>query len=107
MQSILDYIDEVSDTANRLVNEMELVSADKVGLDIRVGRLWVSEDCVVTTKARDRNLQYYGGFEYVDKDCRNELGDFVVYVRDDGRVQDCIERWLETNTESAEEQAED
>ena len=108
MQSISDYIQEVNETANSIVNEMKLVSADVLGLDKRAGyRVWVSDEAVVVSKARDKALQYYGGFEYVDKDCRTELGDFVVYFADGGRVSDCIDRWLDTNTETAAEQAED
>ena len=104
MQNIIDYIEEVNDTARRLVNEMEMVRADQIGLDIRAGhRLWINEDCIVVTKAGDRSLQYYGGFEYVDKEYRTELGDFVVYMTDDGRVSDHIDTWMNANTKTENE----
>jgi len=108
MQNILDYIEEVKETADNIVWEMTQVSADRLGLDIRAGgRLWVSKDCIVVRKGNDRSLQYYGGFEYVDKDCRVELGDYVVYTSDDDRVRDHIEAWIYANTESEELQEED
>jgi hypothetical protein len=104
MQSITDYIAEVNDTAEQLVQSMARVSADSVGLDARCGRLRINSDCIVVTKAQDRTMQYYGGFEYVDKDCRTELGDYVVYTADDGRVSRCIDTWEAANTNSPEEQ---
>jgi hypothetical protein len=106
MQSITDYIEEVNDTAERIVQGMDRVSADAVGLDVRAGRVWVSRECIVVSKAGDRSLQYYGGFEYVDRDYRTELGDYVVYLADDDRVNRHIEDWLDASTESSEEQEE-
>jgi hypothetical protein len=56
--------------------------------------LWVSEECVVVKKAHDRTLQYYGGYEYIDKSLRMEAGDYVIYFDDgeaDGRVGRAID----------------
>lgn len=92
--SIYDLIDSVEEKTRRFVNEnMDLVSATKLGLDQRCGRLFVNEDGIAVDLGSDRTLQYYGGFEYVDKEYRHELGDFVFYTVDDDRVRDHVESY--------------
>jgi len=94
--SIYDLIDSVEEKTRRFVNEnMDLVSASELGLDQRCGRLFVNEDGIAVSKDSDRSLQYYGGFEYVDRDYRNELGDFVFYTVDDDRVREHVAQYLE------------
>ena len=100
--SIIDFVDEVNDQARRLITGMKHVNGDELGLDIRAGRrLYVSDDCICVAKEADRTLQYYGGFEYVDSEYRIELGDFVIYMADDSRVQECIDHF---NSNEADEQ---
>jgi hypothetical protein len=61
---------------------------DKLGLDPRAGGfVWVDEDTIVVRKGSDGSLQYYGGFEYVNKEYRREMGDYVFYFGDDSRVR--------------------
>jgi glutathione synthase/RimK-type ligase-like ATP-grasp enzyme len=94
--SIYDLIDSVEEKTRRFVNDnMDLVPASDLGLDLRCGRLFVNEDGIAVSKDGDRSLQYYGGFEYVDKDYRNELGDYVFYTVDDDRVREHVEQYLE------------
>lgn len=94
--SIYDLIDSVEEKTRRFVNDnMDCVSATEVGLDQRCGRLFVNEDGIAVSKDSDRLLQYYGGFEYVDKDYRNELGGFVFYTVDDDRVREHVEQYYE------------
>ncbi len=94
--SIYDLIDSVEEKTRRFVNEnMDLVSATELGLDQRCGRLFVNEDGIAVSKGSDRTLQYYGGFEYVDRDYRNELGDFVFYTVDDDRVREHVAQYYE------------
>jgi len=63
------------------------VTAKELGLDPRAAyKLWATNDCIIVPKSEDRNLQYYGGFEYVDKECRKEVGDYVFYFSEDSRV---------------------
>lgn len=95
MKNIYDLIDDVNEKIRDMILDMEYVKADKLGLDNRCGRLYVNEDCIITEKHNDRLLQYYGGFEYVDKDYRNEIGDFVIYLRDEERVLNHIDRYYE------------
>ncbi len=100
MQDILSYIDEVSDRMRRILNDMEYTTPDSMGLDRRAGyRLWINEDCIVVDKDNDRSLQYYGGFEYVDRDYRVEMGDYVIYLSDDERVQGHIDTFFQRDEE--------
>lgn len=91
MKSIYDLIDEVNDKMREHVKGMYYCTAEQLGLDGRAGRrLCVDRDSIIVAKRDDRSLQYYGGFEYCDKDYRHELGDYVVYTADDDRVQEHI-----------------
>ena len=93
--SIYDLIEDTESKTHRFVNDnMDLVPATDLGLDIRCGRLFVNEDGIAVSKDSDRSLQYYGGFEYVDKDHRREMGDFVFYSRESSRVADHIDRYF-------------
>ena len=98
--SVFDLIDDVESKTRRFVNDnMDLVPAGDLGLDPRCGRLFVSDEGIAVSKDSDRGLQYYGGFEYVDKDYRFELGDFVFYSVDDNRVREHVETFFEEEVE--------
>jgi hypothetical protein len=93
--SVFDLIDDVETKTRRFVNDnMDMVPASDCGLDPRCGRLFISDEGIAVSKDSDRSLQYYGGFEYVDKDYRHELGDFVFYSIDDERVRDHVETFF-------------
>jgi len=79
----------LDELAEELISDATKTNARTFGLDERAGhQLWLTEaqDAIVVTKHNDRSLQYYGGFEYVDKECRLECGDYVVYWAEDERV---------------------
>lgn len=79
-----------------VISDMSQIKATDIGLDIRSGyRLWVSTDAVAVENYSDGSLQYYGGFEYVDKEFRVPMGDYVFYLAEDSRVQDCIDRFYQ------------
>lgn len=102
--SIHDYIDEVNDQMRARVADMRYVPADELGLDRRAAyRLWYDEDCIIVDKNSDRTLQYYGGFEYIEKEFRFEIGDYVVYLRDDDRVDRCLDHAFNVEVEEEEE----
>ena len=93
---VYELIDNVAEKAERFVKNLTPVSADQLGLDIRAGyRLYVDCDCIAVSQSADRALQYYGGFEYIDKEYRHAFGDWVIYTVDSDRVADCIEAWTD------------
>lgn len=58
--------------------------ADAGGLDARAGRgIRVGPGFIAVPEGCDRSMQYYGGFEYVDKSLRRDLGTYVFYFVDD------------------------
>jgi len=92
--NLFKLIDEVTELTDSYVGNMELVPANRLGLDPRCGKVFVSPDCIAIHKANDRAVQYYGGFEYVDTQYRHEMGDFVFYSAEDDRVCGHLEDYL-------------
>jgi hypothetical protein len=89
-----DMLDAIETVVQRHVQRMQEVLPEDLGLDRRAGyRLYVDRDFIVCSAGNDRSLQYYGGFEYVDKECRREAGDWVFYSRDDSRVEGHLEQF--------------
>ena len=104
--SIFDLVDMVQESAYLLVRDMDRENASHFGLDYRAGSLYVNKECIVVDKQYDRSLQYYGGFEYVDSEYRVMMGDYVIYLRDDGRVNDAIETYYKNDRQIMEDNAE-
>ena len=69
--NIAKYLNDVRDMTNEMVDEnMIQVSPEELGLDSRAGfQLFVDkeENWIGVLTGSDRSLQYYGGFEYIDK----------------------------------------
>ena len=65
----LDFCEQMTEKARRFVGQMTEVKAKQLGLDSRsfYGVAYADESAIVVGKDQDRSLQYYGGFEYVDK----------------------------------------
>lgn len=105
--SINDFIYDINQMVDdKVQNDMTEVSASDLGLDNRAGyRLYVNEDAIAIQKDRDNSLQYYGGFEYIDKEYRAEMGDWVFYMKDDedGRVASCLDRYFGEENDSDED----
>ena len=96
-RSLPDVLDAVNRVVDAYVAKMKEARSTEFGLDSRAGySLHYDDNCLVTPRREDRSLQYYGGFEYIDKECRREIGDWVVYMRDDNeeecRVAECLNR---------------
>jgi hypothetical protein len=101
IESLNDLNEVVADGAEDLVLQSEHVRDISVlGLDQRAsyGGLWVdvrNEEFIAVKASDDRVLQYYGGFEYIDKEFRKEYGGYVFYLAEpdeEGRVNGCFER---------------
>jgi hypothetical protein len=90
-------------SVNKVVDDFlsgaEEVLPEDLGLDRRAAyRLWVTDEVIAVTKNCDRSLQYYGGFEYVDKDYRKEIGEWVFYSAEDDRVARHLVRYNESHS---------
>ena len=91
-----EMLDAVYVIAEAFVTDnTEEVNPEDIGLDSRTGyKLFINQDVIVANKARDKDLQYYGGFEYVEAECRTEIGEYIFYSGEDERVQGHIQKWL-------------
>jgi hypothetical protein len=94
----LDFCEQMTEKARELTAQMVEVKASQLGLDSRsfYGVAYVDESAIVVIKDQDRSLQYYGGFEYVDKAYRREVGDYVFYLAEDERVREHLDRLFVT-----------
>ena len=94
-----EFLDTLNDQVfAHVMTNMREVNATQLGLDARAGhQLFIDDMCVAINRAHDRNLQYYGGFEYIDKSLRETHGNYVFYfVNDDDeycRVRECLDRF--------------
>ena len=97
---ISDFVYDMNHKIDEFViNNMEETNAKALGLDPRsTYKLFIAKDGIAIDKSADRTLQYYGGFEYVDKEFRTELGDYVFYGVGDDRVYECIDRFYSLET---------
>ena len=102
--SITSIIEDACRALDEVLADMEPVSADKLGLDPRAGySLHIDHDWIVVPLHNDGSLQYYGGFEYVDKQYRTVLGRWVLYSGEADRVRDAIDRWEGVDAHRCEE----
>ena len=83
--SAYDFIDDINDKVREYIERnMQEARASDLGLDQRAGYLFQVDDrTIAVPKYEDSALQYYGGFEYVDKQFRKEVGDYVFYFVDE------------------------
>jgi len=101
-----DTNDRVLDMLNEEYEETNQI--ERFGLDPRSAYiLFVSEEGIVVHANQDRLLQYYGGFEYVDKEYRLTLGDWVFYSADSDRVRECLNRYHDRLPEYEDEEEEE
>lgn len=90
--TLFELTNKVDEIANAFVEKLAEVQPEDLGLDRRSAyRLFVGDDVIGVPKGEDGVLQYYGGFEYVDKSCRVEIGSWVFYSSEDERVQNCLD----------------
>ena len=76
--------DALSEVDQRIADSVTPHKAEDAGLDRRCGMIYLGEDFLAT---RDRRLlDYYGGFEYVDPECIQQVGGWTLYHVDSDRV---------------------
>lgn len=94
--SFEELLDSVDSLVRDFMDKATEVTAEDLGLDRRAAyRLYVTDEVIAVPKGDDGKLQYYGGFEYVDKEYRRELGDWVFYSAEDDRVARHLDRYNE------------
>ena len=92
----LEMIDEIQYMVERHVQGLRRVSAVELGLDMRCGRAYVSENMdAIIVDGDARSFNYYGGFEYIDSEDKRTLGDYTVFLDTSDRVRDALESLME------------
>lgn len=91
IQSLYDAQEYIAEVAEALLSEAEVHPASAFGLDERCGDLHKGEDFLAVSLGADRWLQYYGGFEYIEKEYRQQIGDYVFYSVDADRVAEAFD----------------
>ena len=83
--STYELIENINEMVRRHIDEnMTQTNAEALGLDPRAAyKLFVDDRTIAVDKYMDKSLQYYGGFEYIDKEFRSVMGDYVFYHIDE------------------------
>ena len=96
----------VNDAVEQFLADATPVTCEQLGLDPRAhyGEIWVSEDgSELIFKSPSGLLDYYGGFEYVDKSAKKVFGNYVIYDRwSDERIDEHMSNLDGTNVEEEE-----
>ena len=80
---------ELLELSTTILEQCKPVPPEDLDLDRRAGyQLYIGDDFIACTRQHAGSLDYYGGFEYVDKDHRMEVGDLVLYSTLEQRVMD-------------------
>lgn len=92
------FLNDIDRAAKHFVKtRMKEVDAEDIGLDSRASyQIYVDETHIAIPKSDDRTMQYYGGFEYVDREYRSEVGDYVFYSAEDRRVRNHLSRVIDS-----------
>ena len=89
----VDFVYSIEEQVENFVQELKTATAEQLGLDRRAGSsFYIDDSAIIVPKYRDNSLQYYGGFEYVEKDYRKEIGEYVFYFAEDDRVNRHLSR---------------
>lgn len=92
-----EMIAEVEGKVAEFIDTATRINPEICGLDRRAGfNIFITEDVIACRRSDDKSLQYYGGFEYVQDEFRSVLGDYVFYDGQDERVQEHIQKWIES-----------
>lgn len=95
-ERIHELNEQISEEIEDAIENLGSVDPEDIGLDRRSARqLWICEEGIFVRATDDRNLQYYGGFEYVHKGMRKEYGDYIFYSVSDDRVYGHLESRLD------------
>ena len=101
MTTLYQAQQEVNAIAQAYIDEnFAKVSASKVNLDSMCGAVFVSDGAVAVYTSNVGRLNYYGGFEYIDKSDVTVLGEYTIYSNDD-RVYEVIDAFEDLQAQTA------
>ena len=92
----------LTDTVNQIVDKylknMDSIIPSEYNIDRQCGNImWINTESIAIKKKDKDRFWYYGGFEYVNKDCITEIGDYIFITpdhnSDDCRISNIIDDW--------------
>lgn len=99
MDMFYDIDSRVSDIIETYIaDECKVGDRNETGIDPRafIGKFWYNEDCIIVDVGAQRSLDYYGGFEYIDRENVRTYGDYVIYsAESEQRVQEVLDNLME------------
>ena len=100
MMNVHELVDEVEGKVKEIILSFTEVTPEELGLDTRCAyKLYINEDYIACRDSDKRNLNYYGGFEYVDSQYVISLGNFHFYSIEDLRVSGHLDTFFSTESE--------
>lgn len=104
-----ELVERVTYMVEHWINDnMKEAKPKELGLDARAGwRVFVNHTAIAVENSDRSQLDYYGGFEYIDSDCVKTVGDYTFYTSDDNRVQGHINVYFDKHDEEHGEDGDD
>lgn len=119
MKNVIEFIEDFFGdfTTNKLTESgvVNRLNASDVGLDIRAGTVYLDTEYeAIIVVGETRNIEYYGGFEYIEKSTpsaimRIQMGSekVTVYLAEESdRVQRCLDHYYNVYLPDREAQEE-
>lgn len=87
---------QLNAVADEALNNAKTYYPERLGLDRRAAyQVWRGYDFLAIRSNDKQTMEYYGGFEYVDRQYVLDTGYYTFYSTDDGRVMTHWERAAE------------
>ena len=98
--NVLELVDVIEDQVKEIILSFTEVTPEELGLDTRSAyKLYINEDFIACRDSDKRQLNYYGGFEYVDSQFVISLGNFHFYSIEDSRVSGHLDTFFSKESE--------
>lgn len=115
MKSLYDLEEKIEEYQEKIAHEVGIffsnvdeVNASEVGLDRRCGNVFVGSDFIAVRELNKRSIEYYGGFEYINRDHVKQIGEYVIYnLEFDGEWEDRVKRCIDIFNGKYEEMGDD
>lgn len=96
--SLYNLMNNVDVLVEDYIKEAEAVQVTpaELGLDERAAYhpIYLTSEALIFSNMDRGRVEYYGGFEYVDKRAVMPLGNYIFYRADDARVAGHIDNYL-------------
>jgi len=96
-QNLLDILPEARKKFQDILDTLVNVPASEIGVDHRAYHVWVDVDNSQIISSHVREIEYYGGFEYVPTENKVSFMEYTIYMGEGcERVMDAIKFYERT-----------